>query len=112
VLSVLTSSSAAAGARAILPLIVLISPPPEKSGPRGFFGRPRLRSARDARRLSTPPPPAGEQTPCGSYKRQFLPGYQAAETKSTVLLPRAERAGAVVTGVSSHHNEAIRRCTI
>ena len=35
---------------------------------------------------------------------------QATETKSTVLRPRAERArGAVVTGVSSHHNEAIRR---
>ena len=67
-------------------------------------GRPRVR------RLSNPPLPAENQTPCDSYKRPVLPRAQATETKNSVLRPRAESdAGAVITGVSMHHSEAIRR---
>ena len=105
----ITALNALRPSAAILPLIVLISPAPEKSGPRVFFGRPRLRGARDARRLSTPPPPAEDQANCDSYKRPVLSRAHATETRHSIVRPRAEGdAGVAVTRVSTHHTEAIR----
>ena len=77
---------------AILPPVVLIGPPPEKSGPRRFFGV-RDSAVRDVRRLSNPPLPAEDQTPCDSYKRPVPPQAQLAKTEELLTPSRRGRVG-------------------
>ena len=83
-----------------------------KIGPSRLFWASATRGARDARRLSTPPPPAEDQANCDSYKRPVLSRAHATETRHSIVRPRAEGdAGVAVTRVSTHHTEAIRsRC--